>query len=118
MFGTGRRDMRITWRGGLGRHMKSFKLDEFLESTAYCSSVHFRLEIIFELVICILSFHRGYNQYFSFQRSRKIHTGAERQDHLLLLSSLGSERGSYIYYGLSLYGYMIYNYNIQLCVYI
>ena len=114
VFGTGRREMRITWRGGLGRRMKSFKLDEFLESTAYCSSVHFRLEIIFELVICILSFHRGYNQYFSFQRSRKIHTGAERQDHLLLLSSLGSERGSYIYYGLSLYGYMIYNYNLSL----
>ena len=81
VFGTGRREMRITWRGGLGRRMKSCKLDKFLESTAYCSSVHFRLEIIFELVICILSFHRGYNQYFSFQRRRKIHTGAER--HLL-----------------------------------
>ena len=48
--------MRITWRGGLGRRMKSCKLDKFLESTAYCSSVHFRLEIIFELVISIFLF--------------------------------------------------------------
>ena len=32
--------------------------------------------------------------------SRKVPTGAPRQDHLLLRSSLGSERGSY--YGLSM----------------
>ena len=71
VFVTGRREMRVTWRGSLGRHMKSFKLDKFLESTAYCSSVHFRLEIIFEFVICDPLLSQRLQSVFFFSEKQK-----------------------------------------------
>ena len=71
VFGTGRREMRVTWRGGLGRHTKSFKLDKFLESTAHCSSVHFRLEIIFEFVICDPLLSQRLQSVFLFREAER-----------------------------------------------